>query len=60
MQLAVAKARAQAANETALAAEKAKDAAEEEVEALHRVLEPKRARTEGTAAEKAAEEMDDP
>ena len=46
MRLAAAKARAETANKAALEAEKAKDAAEEEVEALRRAIDPKRARTE--------------
>ena len=51
MRLEAAQARASAANEAGLAAEKAKDAAEEEVEALRRVLDPKRARGEATTTE---------
>uniref|UniRef100_A0A7S0LLL5 Uncharacterized protein n=1 Tax=Coccolithus braarudii TaxID=221442 RepID=A0A7S0LLL5_9EUKA len=53
--LADAKKRAKTANETALAAEKAKDAAQSEVDALERILNPKKARTE-PAAEAADDE----
>ena len=45
MRLEAARARARAANEAALEAEKLKDAAEEEVEALRDALDPKRQRT---------------
>jgi hypothetical protein len=51
MRLQAAKARAATANEAALLAEKAKDAAEEEVERLQDVLEPKRQRVEAAATD---------